>query len=116
MTSDKTRQQLEELLTLDQDELLIKLVPEHTRAQQAYSRGGLVTRGRDIFHRVSDDVRGAICRQYNQRTGTTKNLVDLAVIIVPALVSVPHLSVPVLPLAALLVKTGLEELCREDKE
>jgi hypothetical protein len=115
MANEEIRGQLEELLKLDQDELFIRLVPEHAR-KQAYSRGGLVGRGQNIFFRVSGDVRSAVCQQYNQRTGTAKSIIDLAVMIVPALVSIPHLPVPALPLAALLVKTGLEELCREDKK
>ena len=103
----------EKVVSLDEDEPYTLLVPASDL--HAYSRGGLIVRGNAIFKARVAEVRSIVCRQYHQRGANLKNAIDLTVLIGTALLAAPAMAgVPALPMAALLVKIGLEELCRDE--
>jgi hypothetical protein len=108
-----TAADMQQYLTMDDRELYALLVPAEVREQQAFSKDGLWQRGRVIFSGRLQAVRRIVCQQYQQRGSTVKNSLDLAVLIGTALAASPTmLGIPVLPMTALLVKIGLEEVCR----
>jgi hypothetical protein len=114
--STVSREEAKRLLELGDDELYPLLVPEQARGQ-VYSKDGLLARGRSIFVARVNDVRTVVCGQYSRRGSTVKNSIDLTVLLATAILSAPTLlGIPALPMAALLVKIGLEEFCLETDE
>ncbi|HXO22730.1 MAG TPA: hypothetical protein VOA87_22645 [Thermoanaerobaculia bacterium] len=106
------REEVKSFLDLGEQELYGLLVPERAR-QQLNSPGALMARGKNIFLSRASEVRSIVCRQYKQRGTSMKNTIDLTVLVATALLASPAmLGIPVLPMAALLVKIGLEEFCR----
>jgi hypothetical protein len=105
------QQALQSLLDRPTDDLYSLLVPESAR-RGAYSEGGLVARGRTIFVRALKVVRATVCLEYTRRGPTVKNTVDIAGLVAGALLAAPIVAnIPLLPLAALITKIGLEEVC-----
>jgi hypothetical protein len=113
MTSEPvlTREQAEHLLTVDADDLFEMLVPQDAR-REFYSKKGKVTRGRGIFRSLFERARKPICKKYADNADAAKNIIDLMMLIGASLSKELHFeSAVVFPMAALIVKTGLSELC-----
>jgi hypothetical protein len=105
-------QEAEKLLALDEQALYEMLVPA---SQQVFSKEGMVAKGRSIFASRLAAARGAVCRQYTERGANVRNSIDLTVLVGAALLAAPAMDgIPILPMAALIVKIGLEEVCRKD--
>jgi hypothetical protein len=115
--SDATmRAEAEQYLALDPSELYTLMVPERVREEEVFSREGLVARGKAAFATALREGRTTVCAQYGTRGASVRNAIDLVVLVAGALVAVPALAgIPALPMAALIVKIGLEELCRESE-
>lgn len=110
-----TTQEAEKYLAMDEDSLFAILVPE--AGGQLYSQGGLIAKGKERFRKVFILVRDNVCSVYREHDSTIDNTVDLTILIATAISVTPIVAtVPVLPFAALLVKIGLGELCREEKK
>jgi len=113
MNEETIREEATKYFNMDEAELYALLVPEHVR-QTLFTKDGVVLRGREIFYTTFAKVRETICRQYATAPQITSHAIDLVVIISDALASSPNLvGIPVLPMAALIVKIGLEELCKD---
>ncbi len=103
-------------LAYNEEDLYAMLVPEHLR-RQAYSKEGLIARGHEIFVSKIKQLQSLICKQYTGRGDTIKSSIDLTLIVATAIVGAPAmLGIPVLPVAALIVKIGLEEICKSSKK
>ena len=98
-------------MELNEDELYSLMVPENVR-QQGYSKKGIVARGKSIFAMRLKEAREAVCAKYNKLDDKSKHSIDLAVIVANVLL---RLQMPALPMAVLIVKIGLDELCDENK-
>jgi hypothetical protein len=98
-------------LQRDSQYLYEQLVPEHLRAGSLYSREGLAARGKQIFTTVLAETKPTICSEYALRKDTVRNSVDLMTLVGSVLL-VAHVAVPIMPMAALVVKIGMDELCR----
>jgi hypothetical protein len=101
-----------QFLERDTADLYGMLVPETLRAGRLYSREGLAARGRQIFMSVLEDTKESICEQYRKRKETIGDSVQLMALIGGVLLAV-HVAVPIMPMAALVVKIGINELCIE---
>jgi len=107
------RAQAETLLRMDADDLFIMLVPQQT-GQEFYSTEGRIARGRAIFRSLFDQVRDPLCRRYAGSVDATKGLLDLTVLIATTLSTELHFDhAVVFPMAGLIVKIGLAELCKK---
>src|SRR5579863_6976520 len=105
----------EKYLEMNEQELYSLLVPAQVREEQAFSKDALVLRGRTIFAACLRDTRKIVCEQYRARGEALKNSLDLVVLVAAGLAVTPTMvGIPILPMAALLVKIGLSEVCRDE--
>jgi hypothetical protein len=103
---------MEHLLTLSEDDLYALLVSK-TNHTDFYSRDSIVSRGKALCVSYVKRCRTVVCESYRNNGTQISNKIDLACLIGEAIASVPDLAhVPTLPLAALIVKIGLENICR----
>ncbi len=111
--SDRERYaEAERLLAMSENQLLELLVPEDEDV--AFSEEGKAAKGRQIFNDVSNKVKNTVCTTYHQRKISINNSVDLTVLIAGSLSGAVFLGpLPILPVAALLVKMGLDLYCGE---
>lgn len=98
-------------LAADPDELFAALVPDAERAE-LHSFGGTVARGRIIFRHAFLQVRDVVCPIYERTGRGSGDEIQLITLIVGSLVGQVALGgIPLVPLAALMVKIGLGKLC-----
>lgn len=107
-----SRQEAETYLNMDESALFSLLVPETVRNQDVFTAEGLIARGRQIFTSKLKDAQQSVCTAYLSRKETVKGATELTILVAGALLSVSHLGVPIVPMAVLIVRIGLEELCR----
>jgi hypothetical protein len=90
----------------DLDDLYALLVPPADK--ELYSRGGLIARGQSIVRARAEAIRRVVCPQ----RAANLDSVDLGVLIATSLAADPALGrLPALPLAAVLLKVGLDSFC-----
>jgi hypothetical protein len=100
-------------LAADEAELFAMLVPAEEQ-EQLHSFDGIVARGRMIFRQAFLDTRDTVCPLYRRKAGLTDDEAQLVMLIAGSLLGQAVLGgVPVVPLAALMVKIGLAQLCAE---
>ncbi len=105
-----TRAEASRLLATDEQELFAALVPVVDQ-EELHSFNDVVARGRQIFRRAFLDTRDVVCPVY-QKHRLDSDESDLALLIAGSLVGQTVLGgIPVVPLAALMVKIGLGKLC-----
>ena len=105
--------EVERYLSQDEAALFAQMVSPGD--QQAFSRDGMLMRGREIFYSVLGDVRSTVCEIYRGRKGKYENPIALGALIAGSLIGSAALAgIPVYAFAALAVKVGLERVCDED--
>ncbi len=67
--------------------------------------------GRSVFEARLEEVKPAVCKAYWGRPVTLTDAIDLTVLVVGVLLTIPMGGVPVVPMAALIVKIGLRNIC-----
>jgi hypothetical protein len=75
------------------------------------ARGFSLDDGRSVFEARLEEVKPAVCKAYWGRPVTLADAIDLTVLVVGVLVTIPMGGVPVVPMAALIVKIGLRNIC-----
>src|SRR5689334_10776097 len=96
------------LLARSDDDLYSLLVSEEDRAATAFSRSGLVARGREIFRLTWQDLRAVVCTHHRKHEKTINSRVDLVVLVATPLIGHPALAgISVVTFAALVVKIGV---------
>ncbi len=108
-------EELGRLLGLSEAELYRQITPESSDA--LYSKDAREAHGRKIFKNLLPAVRKRVCGAYKERPVATQSSVDIAAIVAAALFASSKLSVaqiPILPLAALIAKIGLEHICKDE--
>jgi hypothetical protein len=111
-----TNEQAEHFLGLDDTELYTLLIPSESN-KEFYSRGGKIARGKEMFRSLFGTVRATLCAEYGAHKDSSKNIVDLMVLIAGTLSKALHSEeTAVFALSALIVKIGLAELCKPDAE
>ncbi|MBV9359687.1 MAG: hypothetical protein JO023_29605 [Chloroflexi bacterium] len=88
---------------------LYALMPVEQGAGSA--KGFSLEAGRSVFEARLEEVKPAVCKAYWGRPVTLADAIDLTVLVVGVLVSIPMGGVPVVPMAALIVKIGLRDIC-----
>lgn len=97
--------------SMQKDDLYRALVPPEQ--QMAFSEGGKLVRGREIFQTLLDRSHDTICQVYREREGEHRDLVALIALIAAALIgSSIILGAPAYVVAALAVKVGLSHICK----
>jgi hypothetical protein len=66
--------------------------------------------GRDAFEAKLREVKPVVCNAYLSHPGA-ESAIDLTVLIASVLLTIPMGGIPVLPMAAIIVKIGLREIC-----
>jgi hypothetical protein len=103
--------QAETLLSASEEELFASLVPDSEKAG-LNSFDGVVARGRIIFRSAFINVRHVVCPIYKKQGAAMGDEVQLVTLIAGSLVGQAVLGgIPIVPLAALMVKIGLSRLC-----
>ena len=118
MASDSAqlRTEAQQYLNLPEAELYAMLVSEEEREGRAFSRGGLVARGKEIFQDVWRDVSDTVCGYYAKREKTIDSQVDVVALVATPLLGHPAVAgIGVVALSALIVKIGLGTLCPAGK-
>ncbi len=106
MNDAVTAEDVRGYLGRDLDDLYALLVPSEDK--ELYSRGGLIARGQSILRARAEAIRRVACPQRAANLDT----VDLGVLIATSLAADPALGrLPALPLAAILLKVGLDSFC-----
>jgi hypothetical protein len=107
-----TADQATAILATSEEELFGLLVPEAEK-RELHSFDGVVARGRIIFRGAFLNVRDQVCALRNPEGENFSNEVDLLALIATAIVGQISLAgIPVVPMAALILKIGLEKLCK----
>lgn len=110
MNSKLDPDQLAEYLAMDEDELLTLLVPKSQH--QAFSRDGLIVRGRQVFEVAWAGVQKQICAKYQEQKDSITLSIDGLAMIAAAIGGAATLSgLPLYPFAAIVLKIGLNRLC-----
>jgi hypothetical protein len=108
MQDDESRREAERLLGLDEADLYVYLVAEDS----LFETDGKRAKGMHLFRSKLSTLQGLLCLKYVKEKTRIANKVDLAVLIASKLVGAPELfGIPLIPLAVLVVKIGLDELC-----
>jgi hypothetical protein len=98
------------LLQENPEDLYTELVSD---SEGLFSFQGRILRGKEIFDHVWPRLRGTVCPIYEQNKESVHGLLDFATLLAEALQGHPAMGeIPIPPVAALIVKIGLEELCR----
>jgi hypothetical protein len=108
MPEAPTREEAARYLARSTDDLYTLIPPG---PDGGYAKGNPLEAGRIAFEGKLREVRPAVCNAYWSRPGSTNDAIDLTVLVAGVLVSLPLGGIPVLPMAALIVKIGLRELC-----
>ncbi|HEX9173960.1 MAG TPA: hypothetical protein VF861_15010 [Telluria sp.] len=113
--SNLCRDDAHTLLAQSEEELFVQLVPEDER-QELYSQEGIIARGRLIFRSLFMSCRDRICELY-AHSDAKRDEVELLKLVAGVLISKAVVtSVPVIPAAALAVKIGLAQLCKQPEK
>ncbi|RJQ69173.1 MAG: hypothetical protein C4519_21985 [Desulfobacteraceae bacterium] len=109
MQDDEFRKEAERLLGLDEVDIYAYLVAE----DGLFDAGGRRAKGMQLFRSHISTLQSLLCSKYvKEGTRGIGNKVDLAVLLATALVGAPKLvDIPLIPLAVLVVKIGLDEFC-----
>ena len=108
MRQQISRDEAEGYLQMGEDDLYEMLVPEHLK-EQLFSREGVVDQGKQLFVNALRSSRSAICRQYAASKDSVRDSVELMGVVLAA---IPALHCPLLPVAALVVKIGIDQICK----
>jgi hypothetical protein len=88
---------------------LYALMPVDQR--EGTAKGFSLEAGRQVFEAKLEEVKPAVCKAYWGRPVTLTDAIDLTVLVVGVLVTAPLGAVPLVPMAALIVKIGLRNIC-----
>ncbi len=75
------------------------------------AKGFTLEAGRQVFEAKLEEVKPAVCEAYWGRPVTLTDAIDLTVLVVGVLIAAPLGVIPVVPMAALIVKIGLRNIC-----
>lgn len=98
---------------LSVDELYAALAP----VGSASDLNGRVVAGKEVMLRLMGSGRQHICKAYQERKTLVRDGADLAKALaeyLPTILGIIGLKLPVVPVAVLLIKVGLEGLCQDD--
>jgi hypothetical protein len=88
---------------------LYALMPvEHA---EGTAKGFTLEAGMRVFEAKLEEVKAAVCQAYWGRPVTLTDALDLTVLVVGVLIAAPLGVIPVVPMAALIVKIGLRNIC-----
>jgi hypothetical protein len=108
------QEEMERLLSLDINELYPMLIAGDDST--VYSKMGSVVRGKEIFLQILPGIKEKICVPYISRTSRAKSLIDLVVLVATAISGAIEVkNIPLIPLASIIVKLGLDEICQDYK-
>ena len=111
-----TPQDISRLLQLDSADLYLLLLNEQAE-KQLYSKEGRIAQGQNVFATRFRRVRDELCSQYRARGTKIDNLIDLTALIATVLLASQKIEDTfILPMAALISKIGLQELCPEEEK
>jgi hypothetical protein len=114
MSDDSLKNNAEIYATMSEEELLLLLVPEG--AEQLYNKGARLARAKSILVSNFQKVREPVCKTYARHSKSFDNSIDLIALIAQSIIkSVIKIEIPIMPMAALIVKTGLLEACKKEK-
>jgi hypothetical protein len=97
------RRDAERYLNDSMDNLYVLMAP-------SVDAGNPLDTGREAFEERWREAKPVVCQTYWSHPGID-NAIDLTVLIAGALLTLPTGGIPVLPMAAIIVKLGLHELC-----
>ena len=111
-THDSFDQELARFNPMSIDQLYAELAPKDV----AFDFNGRIAAGKEVLQRVLREGRGPVCRAYRANKSTVNDSGELIKIVtesLKAVVAVAGLKIPVIPLAVILFKLGLDRLCPE---
>lgn len=109
-SDEQVSQELDRLFALPEKELYGLLVPECS----AFNEQGRINAGKEVLQRILSQCREKVCMTYRANKSAVRDSADLAKLLTDSLqvgIAIAGLKVPVIPVAVLLVKIGLEKLC-----
>lgn len=114
MGLENNTEEIKSYLQKSEHDLYVELVPSHLR-EEMYDEQGLELRGKKIFKQTLGKVRSSICPSYKAQQERITNSAELVALLADLLVGIVS-NVPVLTIATLIVKIGIDEICAETKE
>jgi hypothetical protein len=101
-------------LALDEDDLYALLATPQGEQPDLFSREGRIAKGKRVFVAQLGKLRNDICGSYRAHSQRVDTALDIVAIVTPVLLAATSLSKElVYPLAALITKLGIDEICRE---
>lgn len=111
MSSDEQKaQEIDRLLALPEIELYWLMAPDGA----AFNEQGRLNAGKEALQRILSQCREAVCTTYRANKSAVRDSADMVKLLTDSLqvgIVMAGLKVPVIPVAVLLVKIGLEKLC-----
>lgn len=104
-------------LALDEDDLYALLATPQDEQPDLFSREGRIAKGKRVFVAQLSKLRNDICGTYRAHSHRVDTALDIVAIVTPVLLAATSLSKElVYPLAALITKLGIDEICKEVPE
>ena len=101
-------------LEMDESSLFALLAPNRPGQHTLYSREGRAVQGKAVFRTTLEKVRAEICGKLRNDASRLQDRTELTVLIAATLEQLSP-GTSAFPIAALIVKIGFDELCREVK-